>query len=142
MMRKTILVSLTLVTLLFISQNTAAQNKSDLLVYLSTGGFTTSAHAEKLLTAKGVNTVYANVGIGEIYDSSTQLYSAVSLQWLLGRRNIQFESGLGVGIGFEETELFPDFELGLRYQKPKKGWLLRGGVGFPELIYLSLGYGF
>lgn len=141
-MRKTILSTLTFVALLFISQNTAAQNKSDLLFYVSAGGFTTSANAEKLLTTKGANTVYANVGIGEIYDSSSQLYSAVSLQWLLGRRNIQFESGLGVGIGFEETELSQILKLDYAIKNPKKAGYYVVVLAFLNLSTSRLGTGF
>lgn len=125
----------------FISVQVNAQQKSQNLVYLSTGGFTTSAHFEHMIKSNSANSFYANVGYGEIYDSNTEFYSTASVQWLLGRKNFQLETGLGVGLGFENAEVFPDFEVGLRYQKSKPGLILRAGLGFPELIYFSAGYG-
>jgi len=38
--------------------------------------------------------------------------------------------------------LYPSFTLSFRYQKPLGEFVLRAGIGFPDLIHLSLGYCF
>lgn len=37
---------------------------------------------------------------------------------------------------------FPSFNIGYRYQKPLKRFVFRGGVGFPEMLYSSVGFSF
>ena len=49
----------------------------------------------------------------------------------------------GGGVLAEQFSLItPAGTLGYRYQVPNEGFIFRAGVGFPELVYLSLGVSF
>jgi hypothetical protein len=59
----------------------------------------------------------------------------------------KFESGLGLGLVFQENKshLLPAASLGYRYQPPGNGVLFRAGIGIPGNFYpslLSVGYCF
>ena len=58
-----------------------------------------------------------------------------------------FEAKAGIALGFnrnplriDDFGLLPSIKAGYRYQAPKKNVLFRTGVGFPEIIYLGLGF--
>jgi hypothetical protein len=38
--------------------------------------------------------------------------------------------------------IWPSISLGYRYQKPQKPFLFRTGLGYPDAVYVSLGYSF
>ena len=40
------------------------------------------------------------------------------------------------------TTITPAANIGYRYQKPSGGFVFRTGIGFPDGVYLSLGFAF
>jgi hypothetical protein len=63
---------------------------------------------------------------------------------ILGRWNSHFEMALGIHIDVTgSTELFPvGGLLAYRYQKPQGSFVFRTGMGFPNAIFISLGFCF
>lgn len=66
---------------------------------------------------------------------------------LTGKGNNHLEVGLGAMYAEytdEEAESFvlPAGNVGYRFQKPRGRFIFRTGVGFPEAIYISLGFSF
>jgi len=88
--------------------------------------------------------------------------SSLSLQAVYGERNSHLELGVGLWGYFDMTDytngsasgtatdtsmwtytvIYPDLNIGYRYQKPSGGLVFRSGIGFPDGVYLSLGYAF
>ena len=68
-----------------------------------------------------------------------------SFHALTGKKVMHIEYGLGLTYlpgGATDWILFPSPNLGVRYQKPGKSFVLRTGIGFPEIAYVSAGYAF
>ncbi len=95
-------------------------------------------------------TTFARVGIHgfhavNIWGGGDTNSSAFVVQGgiLTGQNRSHLEAALGVGyIMSTETTLIPAFALGYRNQITGKNFMFRVGVGFPEFIYLGLGYSF
>lgn len=85
--------------------------------------------------------------------------------FISGTGNNHFESSIGVTLLYDKSSydigvsnaryfdeqipsqteymnLFPSGTLGYRYQKPNGRFVFRTGVGFPDIVYLSLGVAF
>ncbi len=87
--------------------------------------------------------------------------------WQRGRRNNHFEAGGGLLLRYDRsfyqgnyggtywwgksiedpqrihcTSLMPACYLGYRYQRPQGGFMFRTGGGWPEALYLGVGYSF
>ena len=87
--------------------------------------------------------------------------------WQRGRRNNHFEAGGGLLLRYDRsfyqgnyggtywrgesiedpkrihcTSLMPACYLGYRYQRPQGGFMFRAGGGWPEALYLGVGYSF
>jgi hypothetical protein len=65
----------------------------------------------------------------------------------LGWDNVEKETSYGgifgsIASGGAYKLLLPVVGVGYRYQVPNEGFIFRAGVGFPELVYLSLGVSF
>lgn len=87
--------------------------------------------------------------------SSNGFTTGIGVIGLTGKGNGHFETGLGLSLNIEtkikDGEKFPDREkmvfvlpelsLGYRYQKAN-GFIFRSGLGYPHIIYLSVGYSF
>jgi len=58
-----------------------------------------------------------------------------------GVTNIELTGGILVLDG-EDIIVWPSGSLGFRFQKREKPFIFRFGVGVPEMIYVSLGFGF
>jgi len=71
--------------------------------------------------------------------------AVLSIHALTGKKMLHFEYGLGLTyIPGSATDwvVFPSVNFGVRYQKPGNSLILRTGIGFPEIAYLSAGYAF
>ncbi len=78
-------------------------------------------------------------------------YFALGLTTLHGTGKTKLELNIGYGyfddISFD-SDIRPrdrfDFTgvVGIRYKKPNKNYFIRTGIGFPDWVYLSLGYAF
>jgi len=82
---------------------------------------------------------------------STGINYVSTLSALLGRRSAHFEFGSGVLVTYwsQEKKLKPIINEryiagfgGFRFQKPTGNFVFRTGLGWPDGIYLSLGYCF
>lgn len=92
-------------------------------------------------------------------------YGSLSLQGVFGPKTSHLELGLGLGVLYDKqgynyavsdanyfreplpsrgdfTTWAPAFSVGYRYQKPTGGFIYRVGAGFPDCIYISLGFAF
>jgi len=73
-------------------------------------------------------------------------YGLVGMTSLTGAKNKHFEVNYGLTmLGDEFDQIFyfgPAGSIGYRYQKPNGIFVFRIGGGFPEAIYLSLGFSF
>lgn len=66
----------------------------------------------------------------------------VSAMGLLGSRNSFTEISAGIGWFPARSAVYPTGSVGYRYHRRRGGIILRTGVGFPELFYIGIGYGF
>lgn len=61
---------------------------------------------------------------------------------LIGQTRMHMELSLGIGMFPIDNQFFPTLSAGYRYQKDKGGFIFRTGLGYPEFLYIGLGYGF
>lgn len=66
----------------------------------------------------------------------------VSAMALLGSRFSYTEIGAGIGVFPAGSSVYPTGNVGYRFQRGRGGLMFRTGVGFPELFYVGVGYGF
>ena len=88
----------------------------------------------------------ANLGIG-IYstdDSSDEIGFLFNpnFVFLTGRNKNHFEARLGLTFLDLDNLIRPSYLAGYRFQKPEGGWSFRTGMGFPETVYVGVGYSF
>jgi hypothetical protein len=101
-----------------------------------------------------LNTVGLNLGIGSIneweqYKNGIGTTGAANIFTYFGKKATHLDIGAGLVYTFPESieefgsdrpeTLYPSFTLSFRYQKPLGQFVLRVGIGFPDLIHLSLG---
>lgn len=146
--------------------------KNDLYLSLGFGGVTVAAnlnYERKLWTPnyKVLASVWikANGGVWAIWDSYGSQFALAGVG-LTGQKNHHIEYSLGAVSMYDKagydsglsnynggyysskptkaeyTDLMLYAALGYRYQKPGSGFLFRTGFGFPEMFYMSFGYGF
>ena len=104
-----------------------------------------------------LNSVGINLGVGSIneweqYKSGVGTTSATNIFTYFGRKATHLDISAGLVYTFPESikefgidrpdTLYPSFTLSFRYQKPLGEFVFRAGIGFPDLIHLSLGYCF
>ena len=78
-----------------------------------------------------------------VFVSYMQYISALTV--LTGKGNNHFEFGAGADFikeKYYDWQIVPIVNLGYRFQKPGGDYVFRTGTGFPELLYLSLGFCF
>jgi hypothetical protein len=99
-----------------------------------------------------VNSLWVKVGAGPwVWWSGhgTNYISTISM--LTGRKKVHIETGAGVLFTYNSD--FKGFRplvhnryfagnIGFRYQKPGGAFAFRTGIGWPEFLYLSIGYCF
>jgi len=150
----------------------AKNAKNDFYLSIGYGGVSVAAnlnYERKLWTteSKVFSSIWikANGGVWAIWDSEGTQFSLAAVG-LSGHKNHHIEYSLGgtslfdkVGydiaiknfdgkyVSSKPTKMeYTDFmvyaTLGYRYQKPGNGILFRAGFGYPEMIYVSIGYGF
>jgi hypothetical protein len=78
---------------------------------------------------------------GWITEDKSRFFDATMFT-LLGAGRSFAEISLGVGMFPYGYSVVPTLSLGYRFQKQGEGLIFRTGGGFPELIYLGLGYSF
>jgi hypothetical protein len=66
----------------------------------------------------------------------------LSAMALLGKRNSYTEISAGIGMFPAQSSVYPTGSVGYRYHRSRGGVILRTGVGFPEIFYIGIGYGF
>lgn len=66
----------------------------------------------------------------------------VSAMALLGSRFSYTEIGAGIGVFPVQSSVYPTGNIGYRFQRGRGGIMFRTGVGFPEIFYVGVGYGF
>jgi len=129
------------------------------VVYGSVGGYVfwgaANGNYERLILERKddfFKTYLIKVGIGGFFTYELAMNTFVtSLTALTGSKNRHLELSIGTAILFgsyklndpyNPISLTPAGALGYRFQSPKKHFVFRMGVGFPEVIYLSLGFSF
>ena len=105
------------------------------------------AYERKLVTFKkrDVKSVWLKgryTRFGGLADRTGASFFDVSAMALLGARSSFTEVGAGIGIFPAESTVYPTGLVGYRYQRSKGGIVLRAGIGYPELLYIGLGYAF
>lgn len=78
-----------------------------------------------------------------VFVSFMQYISTLTV--LTGKGNNHFEFGAGadfIKAKYEDWQIAPVVNLGYRFQKPGGDYIFRTGTGFPELLYLSVGFCF
>jgi hypothetical protein len=103
------------------------------------------------------NAVGINMGIGlinewEQYKNGVGTTSSANIFTYFGKKVSHLDISAGLVYTFPESvkefgsdrpeTIYPSFTLSFRYQKPLGEFFLRAGIGFPEVIHLSLGYCF
>jgi hypothetical protein len=92
--------------------------------------------------------LWLNAGIGVSAGINHSARSAsLKIDFLNGKNNNYFELSGGILVGSystqaqdsEEVRFYPDVNIGYRYQKERKPYFVRLGIGYPEYIYASLG---
>lgn len=95
---------------------------------------------DKVFIKRGVR---VGTGIYQYFDDAS-LNSIISYTCLTGAEKNHFELGVGVAYMHFLTRsanyLLPAPNIGYRYQKPEGNFIFRSGLGFPELLYVGLGY--
>lgn len=66
----------------------------------------------------------------------------LSAMALLGKRSSYTEISAGIGMFPAQSSVYPTGSVGYRYHRSRGGLILRTGVGFPEIFYVGIGYGF
>jgi hypothetical protein len=99
-----------------------------------------------------VQSLWFRVGAGPwVWWSNSGWNYTSTLSALTGRKNAHLEIGSGVLFSYNSyTKSFEPLAgeshlagyLGFRYQKPGGSFLFRTGIGWPEFMYLSLGFCF
>jgi hypothetical protein len=63
-----------------------------------------------------------------------------------GESKSHFEGALGINVfrhDFSETiSIYPAGSVGYRYQKPDGGFIFRTGIGYPEAVFIGIGFSF
>lgn len=95
--------------------------------------------------------LWLNAGIG-ISGGINHFARSVSMKidMLKGKKDEYFELSGGILVGSYETQaqdsqglrLYPDVNIGYRYQKEMNPYIIRLGIGYPEYIYASFGFSF
>lgn len=64
-----------------------------------------------------------------------------SIYTLIGRKNNYLDIGTGLFLGgpSRDDELFPSFNLNYRHRMTRKPFIIRLGIGWPEVAHLSFG---
>lgn len=103
------------------------------------------------------NSVGINLGIGSIneweqYKNGVGTISSAYIYTYFGKKATHLDINAGLVYTFPESirefgserpeTLYPSFKVSFRYQKPLGIFVLRAGIGFPDLVHLSLGYCF
>lgn len=66
----------------------------------------------------------------------------ISAMALLGSRRSYTEVGAGIGLFPAQSAVYPTGSVGYRYQRGRGGVIFRTGIGFPDIFYVGVGYGF
>lgn len=66
----------------------------------------------------------------------------ISAMALLGSRFSFTEIGAGIGVFPVQSSVYPTGSVGYRFQRGRGGIMFRTGMGFPEIFYVGVGYGF
>jgi hypothetical protein len=127
---------------------------------LRPGFKTTMGQYERVIfqrPAFSFNKAGINLGVGlinewEEYKSGTGTICSANIFTYFGKKNTHFDINGGLVYTFPESikefgserpeTLYPSFKLSFRYQKPLGFFVLRAGIGFPDILHLSLGYCF
>lgn len=121
------------------------------------GGFY-SINAERMLfnSSGSINSIWIRFGGGEwivasFGDTDGGIHLIGTINALTGSRASHFEANVGAVYLYNKYDdndenakkrVFPAAALGYRLQKPGNHFVLRTGIGFPEGLYLSLGFCF
>lgn len=83
------------------------------------------------------------VGKANNFASSDVTFSIVQIGFLTGKKRHHLECGAGFRANFTNKSGHPFVgNIGWRMQKPEKHFVLKMGVGVPELLYLGVGLSF
>jgi hypothetical protein len=145
---------LTICVSLVLSLSTIAQKHN--LHFTAGGALTVSYEGQLVKSEEYGSRINFKLGVGERYhvgytrDNNTfetKLYMGGSMVMLFGKKASLFELTFGLGNGWrtrgnisDGTYLLPLTNAGYRLESGI--FLLRAGVGFPELLYLGLGIRF
>jgi len=89
-----------------------------------------------MLHGRASNFIEYGIGLGSWYQpaDATGIQSSIN--------GLNFGSHTSSPSSQEDLNFFPAVNLGYRYQKSLKSPIFRFGIGFPEILYFSIGYGF
>lgn len=90
--------------------------------------------------------VFGRASFGGIVNwTDESIISLLQAGFFTGNKNSHFEFALGgmyMNTLPNRSRILPSGQLGYRYQKPNGAFVFRSGAGFPELIYLGMGFSF
>lgn len=90
--------------------------------------------------------IKGNVGAWAFVLGGEGYNTAVTAQVLSAGKLVHWDMGLGISyftlMDLSPVNILPAGNLGLRLQKKKNSPIFRFGIGFPEILYASLGYAF
>lgn len=102
-------------------------------------------HNGKNMTSFFVSPGFTIMG-SEIIDETYITWTALKAGMLVGKGSHHFEMQTGAvyisDSDYAGGEFMPSFTLGYRLQEITSNVVIRGGVGFPEFGYFSVGYNF
>jgi len=89
-----------------------------------------------MLHGRASNFIEYGIGLGSWYQpaDATGIQSSIN--------GLNFGSHTSSPSSQEDLNFFPAVNLGYRHQKSLKSPIFRFGIGFPEILYFSIGYGF
>jgi len=131
----------------------ASINKNAIYGSIGTAGvyFSASAYYERMFLGNNENaknSFFARAGYGGVAslggNGSYLLVQGGILTNAKGKSH--FEGALGVVVFsddvYDDSNVKPSVSAGYRNQKPGRSFIFRAGAGYPETIYVGVGFGF
>lgn len=89
-------------------------------------------------------TWFLSAGYLRFAPSASEINHMPSLKFgfIRGNSNHHFETQFGLIYVPQFEFVSPSGQVGYRYQQAKSGFIFRFGAGLPEVLYLTVGYGF
>ena len=107
--------------------------------------YSATIHLEHVFSKKKKKentTIFGRFGFGVATGLVQVNYISINGGIYAGANNWPIELSAGFGYLLNEKFVFPMISFGWRFQKPNESFIFRTGIGFPEGLYLSVGFRF